>query len=121
MDRLNKHEFRVTLATDGSGFWSDQAAKVRTTHIQVPYIDDEGDFGELCVYFDTADWNTDQQGLIYTDKKWLTQLKIALRSAGFDSRDVNYSEQGMQGDDYVSLDVGPQFLESWLRRLEEVN
>jgi hypothetical protein len=24
--------------------------------------------------------------------------------------DVSYSEQGMQGDNYVSMDVGPQFL-----------
>lgn len=120
MDRLTKHEFRVTLSTDGSGFWSDRAAKVRTTHLQVPYVDIDGDFGELCVYFDAADWSIDQHGLIYTDKKWLTQLKIALRSAGLDSRDVSYSEQGMQGDNYVSLDVGPQFLETWQRRLEAV-
>jgi hypothetical protein len=27
--------------------------------------------------------------------------------------DVGYSEQGMQGDDYVSLDVGESFIASW--------
>jgi hypothetical protein len=27
--------------------------------------------------------------------------------------DLCYSEQGMQGDNYVSLDVGKDFLDSW--------
>jgi hypothetical protein len=27
--------------------------------------------------------------------------------------DICYSEQGMQGDNYVSLDVGKDFLDSW--------
>jgi hypothetical protein len=36
-----------------------------------------------------------------------------LISIGLDSSDVNYSEQGMQGDNYVSLDAGPNFIESF--------
>jgi hypothetical protein len=27
--------------------------------------------------------------------------------------DLCYSEQGMQGDDYVSFDIGADFLRSW--------
>jgi hypothetical protein len=41
--------------------------------------------------------------------------------------DVSYSEQGMQGDDYVSCDIGKPFLDSWtakfgtnLQRLLEI-
>jgi hypothetical protein len=30
--------------------------------------------------------------------------------------DLCYSEQGMQGDNYVSLDVGAEFLDSWARK-----
>jgi hypothetical protein len=30
--------------------------------------------------------------------------------------DLCYSEQGMQGDNYVSLDVGKEFLDSWARK-----
>ena len=119
MDRLSKRVFRVSLNTEG-GLWSDRKAQVRTTHLQVPYVDVDGDFGELCVYFDTSDWNTEQHGLIYTDNLWLDQFRVALRSAGFDPSDVCYSEQGMQGLDYVSLDVGERFLTSWQRHLAAV-
>jgi hypothetical protein len=33
---------------------------------------------------------------------------------------VTYSEQGMQGDDYVSLDVGKDFLDSWSAKFGEL-
>jgi hypothetical protein len=51
--------------------------------------------------------------LIYTDSLFLASLKRILAEQGFDASDVTYSEQGMQGTDYVSLDVGPKFLTSW--------
>ena len=30
--------------------------------------------------------------------------------------EAHYSEQGMQGDDYVSLDVGKDFIASWEKK-----
>lgn len=118
MDRLNKVPFRDYLTTDGSGYWSDQVVTVGVTHLQVPYINDERDFGELCVYFNTNTWRIDRQGLIYTDRGWLKELCEALSQRGYDTSNIGYSEQGMQGEDYVSLDVGPEFLASWQRHLE---
>jgi hypothetical protein len=44
---------------------------------------------------------------------FLKQLRKYLVGLGFNSEDVGYSEQGMQGDDYVSLDAGPKFIESF--------
>lgn len=113
MNRLNKVPFRDYLTTDGSGLWSDEVATVGVTHLQVPYINEEETFGELCVYFNTNTWRIDRQGLIYTDKGWLKELCAALGERGYDTSDISYSEQGMQGDDYVSLDVGEKFLNSW--------
>lgn len=113
MNRLNKVPFRDYLTTDGSGFWSDRVVTVPVTHLQVPYINEEETFGELCVYFNTNEWRVDRQGLIYTDKGWLKELCDALSRRGYDTSDISYSEQGMQGDDYVSLDVGEKFLSSW--------
>ena len=40
-----------------------------------------------------------------------------LETQGLDATDVSYSEQGMQGDNYVSLDVGDQFIASWIQWL----
>lgn len=113
MDRLTKVPFRDYITTDGSGLWSDQIVTVPVTHLQVPYINEEETFGELCVYFNTNEWRVDRHGLIYTDQKWLNELRNALSQRGYDASDIGYSEMGMQGDDYVSLDVGEKFLSSW--------
>jgi len=106
-------KFGTTLCTDGNGFWSTRKAEVKTTSISLGYLNEEQTFGELCVRFDTETWDVRKDGLIYTDDTFLSQLKDELALAGFDPVDVSYSEQGMQGDDYVSLDVGKHFLNSY--------
>ncbi len=106
-------KFGAVLQTNGKGYWSRCVTDVMTTSISVPYINDEEDFGELRVYFDKDTWAVDRDGLIYTDSLFLSQLKAQLTECGFNATDVDYSEQGMQGDNYVSLDVGKKFLQSW--------
>lgn len=69
-------------------------------------------YGELQVKFDPSTWNR-EDGIIYTDKHWLADLKDFLVRAGYNVDDIGYSEAGMQGDDYVSLDVGHRFINSW--------
>jgi hypothetical protein len=101
------------LSTDGRGYWSEVAKYVKVTSINLAYINDEQDFGELRVYFDTKSWNVNSDGLIYTDRRFERDLKELLTRMGLDSRDVGYSEQGMQGNNYVSLDVGAKFIESY--------
>lgn len=108
-----RREFPRTLSTAGDGYWTDMMAPVRVTHLELAYINDEGDFGELRVYFDTLRWNVDVDGLIYTDTKFLKQLRAELNKVGYAGKDVEYSEQGMQGDDYVSFDVGEDFINSF--------
>lgn len=105
--------FTVTLHTNGKGLWTDAAAPVRATELVLAYVDDEEGFGELRVHFDTESWDVDSKGLIYTDPLFLFELKVALDLKGFAVSDINYSEQGMQGDDYVSFDVGTKFITSW--------
>ena len=58
--------------------------------------------------------NTIDDGLIYTDPLFLEEFKLLLAQESLDNSDISYSEQGMQGDDYVSFDVGYNFLKSWL-------
>ena len=106
--------FECEIITAGDGLWSSVSKPVQVTEIEVAYVNDEKTFGELRVFFDTGTWDVNEDGLIYTDEQFLSHLRILLTLIGLAGEDVGYSEQGMQGDNYVSLDVGEEFLNSWL-------
>jgi len=106
---------KATLHTAGDGYWSNVAKAVEITGLQLSYTNDELDFGELCVYFNTKTWDVNKDGLIYTDSLFLEDLCLMLDNMGFDASDVSYSEQGMQGDNYVSLDVGECFINTFMQ------
>jgi hypothetical protein len=98
------------LHTDGKGLWTQFEATVKVTRITV---DDDDEYGELRAYFDTSTWNCNETGLIYTDLRWIGEFRALMRSLGFTTQacdNIDYSEQGMQGDNYVSMDVGKVFL-----------
>jgi hypothetical protein len=104
----------VTFNTNGLGYWSRAVKAVGIVDMRVAYINDERDFGELRVYFNTKDWDVNTDGLIYTDKQWRNELQAFLDAHGLPGKDISYSEQGMQGDNYVSMDiVTAKFLQAW--------
>jgi len=104
----------VTFNTNGKGYWSNVQKAVEIVDMQVAYINDERDFGELRVYFNTDTWDVNVDGLIYTDKQFRNELQAFLIAHGLPGKDVSYSEQGMQGDNYVSFDiVSAKFLRAW--------
>jgi hypothetical protein len=105
----------ATCNTVGDGYWSNKAKAVQITGLQLAYTNDELDFGELRVRFNTSTWDTNKDGLIYTDSLFLEELCELLTDMGFDASDVSYSEQGMQGDNYVSLDVGEFFINTFMQ------
>ena len=108
------YKVTATLNTNGNGYWSNKRKAVEITHLQLAYTNDELNFGELRVRFNTATWDTAKDGLIYTDKQFMRELKELLTVQGFDASDVSYSEQGMQGDTYVSCDVGQCFINTFM-------
>ena len=108
----------TTLHTNGNGYWSNKRKAVDVTKLDLQYCTAEKDFGELCVYFTKASWDTAVDGLVYTDKLFMTELRAYLQTIGFteaEANDVNYSEQGMQTDAYVSCDVGAVFIAGLMR------
>jgi hypothetical protein len=113
---------KVIMHTDGSGWWSRRVAAVHITDIQPQrgFIYDEEDeiCGELRVYFNTKTWKVEKDGLIYTDRKFIKELRQFLESHGLPGDDVEYSEQGMQGYNYVSLDAGEKFYSAWMRKFK---
>lgn len=108
-------EVDLTLHTDGRGYWSTVKTEVKVTRIVcLSYGSDEDDdelFGELRVFFDTSTWDVDKDGLIYTDELFLADLNEYLATLGLP--EAHYSEQGMQGDDFVSLDIDGEFITAW--------
>ena len=109
------YKVNATLNTNGNGYWSNKAKAVEITGLQLSYTNDELDFGELRVFFNTNTWDTHKDGLIYTDKQFMRELCELLTAKGFDASDVSYSEQGMQGDAYVSCDVGQCFINTFMQ------
>jgi len=103
--------------TDGKGFWSSKKSDVRITKIGITTWDYEGknDAGGIYVYFNENDWDTDSYGLIYTDKLFIKELKENLKSLGLVVENIGYSEQGMQGQYFVHLDVDPEFIKSFFK------
>lgn len=100
--------------TDGRGYWSNTVKTVPINRVALAYVDEENTFGELRAYFDTKEWDVDADGLIYTDMMWKHSFLTCMENHfGFGPDailDVSYSEQGMQGHNYVSMDVGPRFI-----------
>jgi hypothetical protein len=96
------------FTTCGDGYWSTVAKEVFVESINM-FInaDKEDGDGDLQAYFTEETWN-DSYGLIYTDSEFLACVHTALIKAGISieaAEDVCYSEQGMQGDNYVSMDA----------------
>ena len=110
---MQKQTVKDVLTTCGDGYWSSVSKSVQITDIALSYVNDEGDFGELRVYFNTDDWDVQEEGLIYTDSMFMEELQTMLDGMGLTGADVGYSEQGMQGNNYVSCDVGEAFIKSY--------
>lgn len=115
----------IEARTAGNGLWSSATRKLTHRHMELRSKRFEGDeWGELRVYFTKRDWDVNKHGLVYSDgyaskdTGWIYDFRGGLRAMGFTrlaSLDVNYSEQGMQGDNYVSLDADKRFIREFTK------
>lgn len=105
----------ATLNTGGDGLWSDKVSAVRIIRLEI-----EPEWNELRVYFHPDDWDVYEDGLIYTDHKFVLELQTFLRYLGLNGH-VYYSEQGMQSDRYVSLDTSDKFVAKFLAKFNDVS
>lgn len=104
------------FATAGDGLWSEVAKDVFVESITM-YVstinegDEDDDFycdGDMGINYDESTWDNSVDGLIYTDRLFLEQVREYLIAQGFNASDVNdieYSEQGMQDYGRVSCDA----------------
>ncbi len=120
-----------TFFVDGTGLWTNEARNV-FIHRFALRVYKNGlhveDFGELRAFFPSrktnpVGWDIEDHGLIYSDPSFKSQIKQMFKEIGFSreaQNDIDYSEQGMQGEDYVSFDAGPEFVKEWKERYEKV-
>ena len=65
----------VTFNTNGLGYWSRAVKAVEIVDMQVAYINDERDFGELRVYFNTDTWDVNTDGQFTQTSNGATNCK----------------------------------------------
>jgi len=96
------------------GLWNRASKAVFVTKIMMfvgTTIDDPDDdpySSDLRIFFKTSTWNIKKHGLIYTEKNFLEEIKSFMLESGIPGDivdDVCYSEQGMQGTNFVSCDA----------------
>ncbi len=118
--------FKALATTHGNGFWSNRQKTIKHNRAYIHFSNEESlikefelgklkslNFAELRIYFTKKDWDINQHGIIYTDKNWIKDIRAYLIRLGYSNKavkEVDYSESGMQGANYVSLDVGQAFL-----------
>ena len=105
--KTKKIEFKpFSCQTGGNGLWSSKEKKVNI--IKIAPVSVTKDFVSFDAYFDKKNWNPDKDGLIYTDERWIREFREELVKLGVTkkvAKSIDYTEQGMQGDDYVSLET----------------
>lgn len=111
----------VVLHTSGRGLWSSDKAAIRIINIDLGYVEETEDgtipeYAEVRVFFDKSTWRTDRNGLIYTDPRFMRELRAFLKRHGLPGSDVSYTEQGMQSRHYVSCGCGRKFLKAWHKK-----
>ena len=90
------------IQTGGDGLWSSRSAIVEVTSLTVKW--EGGKVVEINVSFDPNTWSVEHYGLIYTDKLFLEGLRQKISELCGNNTTLDYTEQGMQGEDYVSLE-----------------
>ena len=89
------------IQTGGDGLWSSRSTIVEVTGLTIKW---EGGIVEINASFDPNTWDVERDGLIYTDEMFLEGLRRKISDLCGNNTTIDYTEEGMQGDDYVSLE-----------------
>lgn len=119
----------VICNTSGKGIWSNRVCPVAVSRVKISisdWSDDGFDWPLGCrgyvaidAYFSKKSWNTSKHGLIYTDPKWIKEFNKQMKAINPDlfCSEIDYTEQGMQGDNFVSLQMSPKNIKQFERGL----
>ncbi len=95
---------KTKIKTSGDGIWSNQTKFVTITRIE---FDPTDEFESVNIHFDTSTWDVSKDGLIYTDHGFQAAVItfLYMNWPGVEWNRLEYTEQGMQGVDYVSMEL----------------
>ena len=108
---INLTDNNLIIHTDGNGYWSTTRAAVQIIGVQIIETPAEPQYGlgasvTINAIFDDEHWDIDEDGLIYTDDRALTELRAVLADhVDHDLSTLDYTEHGMQGANYISLEL----------------
>ena len=119
MSKVITIPFAHKIVTNGDGLWSDKQKEVKLLSIEIAFynydgenissldFDPAGQCGSANIEFDTSTWDVNTDGLIYTDSVIDDINKLLAEQLGYSNTEkvLHWSEQGMQGDDYLNFDV----------------
>ena len=95
------------IQTGGDGLWSTRSTIVEVTNITIKW---EGSSQvEINASFDPNTWDVERDGLIYTDNMFLEGIRRKISDLCGNNTIIDYTEQGMQGEDYVSLECNDRY------------
>jgi hypothetical protein len=108
-------QLTFTGTTNGNSLWSREKNKEVTGDMTFTLLEYDGETygGNARFHFNKEEWDINSLGLIYTDEGFLDSVYTALNDAGFKNTldHIGYSEQGMQGDDYIDFDATIELVE----------
>lgn len=108
---IEKQAVDEEFRTDGSGLYTDVVRPVLIKEVVVEDLRDEH-CGVLVNFFFTG-WDARKNGDIYTDKQFKRDASAYMQKhfqhvPGADWSRLDYTEHGMQTDEYVSMEIGLQ-------------
>ena len=95
------------IQTGGDGLWSTRSTIVEVTGLTIKW--EGSNMVEISASFDPNTWDVERDGLIYTDKMFLEGIRRKISDLCGNNTTMDYTEQGMQGDDYISLESNDRY------------
>ena len=118
------HVGEVECRVTGGGFWYEGPARKYSCTVYVALQeeafegDGDGEFShELRIFVVPKGYNPDKVGLIYTDPGFEKDMQAFFKKLGMPAwSKVDGSEQGMQGNNYVDMEVWSKRAVNWVKK-----
>lgn len=105
---------KVKCQVNGHGLWYYGQPRKYDCVVHVHF--DEENAHALRIYVVPKGYKPDKVGLIYTDEGFLKDIKEFFKALGMPAwSEVDYSEQGMQGDNYIDMEVYSKKAVKWVK------
>lgn len=125
-DHIKLFSGKVEAFKSRDGLWTDyDAVKMPTTYTVEVWWDAGGleieqDYIMLDVFVVNPKYDANKIGLIYTDGSFRRGVRDSANRAGFPGKEIDYTEQSMQGRDWVSMEAGRLFSRELASRFPDV-